>query len=115
MKTINFFFVVFILFNFLLIAQFDPDETCPELTEDEERSSEQVGGVFKPASNDQNQYFRILIVFSQFEDDTVEDSNWPLNELPIYADDLLAQNLSGSYPSGTLSDYGIKCRTTISI
>src|SRR5690606_17481183 len=50
-------------------------------------------------------FLRVLFVFAQFSDEVNQNTNWPLNQLPIFANDLIDQNLSLNYRQGTLSDY----------
>ena len=114
MKKLVFISLSFLLFSVSLIGQFNQNEYCPVLSEDNKkiasRSVEsllQVGGAYKPASNSQtqNEYFKVLIVFAQFSDDIIQSSVWPLNQRPTYANNIIDQTKSSSYRSGTLSDY----------
>lgn len=105
MGKIFFLSVLIFLFTPILIAEIDQFGSCPILSSDPEMSSSSVGGVYKPASNSQGQYFKVLIVFAQFSDDTVPNDNWPLNQLPVYSNNLIDQTPSTNYRAGTLSDY----------
>lgn len=54
------------------------------------------------------EYFRVLIVFVQFQGDTRINEDWPLNQLPVWADqanEFIASSPSSSYPELTVSDY----------
>lgn len=62
-------------------------------------------GRYKPAQTTNGEYFRILIVYAQFASDTQQDSEWPLNQLPNWANSIVSTNVSTSYPQQTLSDY----------
>ncbi len=64
-----------------------------------------VWGKYKPAQTESGEYFRILIVYAQFASDNLQDSVWPLNQLPSWANNIVATNVSSSYPEQTLSDY----------
>lgn len=65
----------------------------------------QVGGLYKPAVNAPGEYLRALIVFVQFDDDSVENSGWPRNELPIWNGDFIDSTPSSNYRDLTFSDY----------
>lgn len=118
MKKFLFTSLLMFLLNFSLSGQFDPDDRCPVLAEGSVRgtlrsgtigtmSLLQVGGTYKPASNSQtqNEYFKVLIVFAQFSDENIQSTVWPLNQRPVYANNLVDQTRSSSYRAGTLSDY----------
>ena len=58
--------------------------------------------------NGPGEYFRTLVVFVQFSGDTRTDDDWPLNNLPTWADqanEYIATSPSSSYPDMTVSDY----------
>ncbi len=62
-------------------------------------------GLYKPAQTANGEYFRVLIVYAQFASDTQTDTEWPLNQLPNWANSIVATNVSSNYPEQTLSDY----------
>ena len=64
-----------------------------------------VWGKYKPAQTASGEYFRILIVYAQFASDNLQDSEWPLNQIPSWANNIVAANVGSSYPEQTLSDY----------
>ncbi len=70
----------------------------------------QIGGLYKPAKNGINEYLKALVVFVQF-DGTTEDINnsaWKKDEMPNWANNIIAPNKSNNYPEFSLSDYWSK-------
>ncbi|MBN8704269.1 MAG: T9SS type A sorting domain-containing protein [Bacteroidetes bacterium] len=64
----------------------------------------QQRGKFKPAITGENQYFRILFVFAEFEGNTYSSPSWPLNSLPAWANDLI-DPIPDSYRPLTFSKF----------
>jgi hypothetical protein len=70
-------------------------------------SSSLVGGLYKPHRTDltggipslPNARLNILIVFVQFSNETIQSSEWPIGDTPVYKNDLLAlaKEASGNY------------------
>lgn len=71
MKSIIVLFLIIIIVQSNLQAQgfYIP---CDEPTMKDERFKATVGGVYKPSSNGPGEFFRALIVFVQFADDSSE-------------------------------------------
>ncbi|RJP59831.1 MAG: T9SS C-terminal target domain-containing protein [Ignavibacteriales bacterium] len=64
-----------------------------------------TSGQWKPAKTPVGSYFRVLIAFAQFESDTKADSSWPLNSLPLWANDFIDDTVKDNYTNQTISDY----------
>ncbi|RKY93547.1 MAG: hypothetical protein DRQ13_09310 [Ignavibacteriae bacterium] len=104
MRLVIFFLTVLLIFTTSINAQSEYEELiCPDLSNGEESSQE--GGRFKPSENDAGEYFRALIVFVQFQDDERTNTNWPLDELPNWADDFIDDEVLSTYTDSTFSDY----------
>ena len=102
-RTILFFFVIFISVLIQVFPQTAGEIVC-ETTETTAPGSTTYG-LYKPAQTPNGEYFRVLIVYAQFASDNTQDSVWPLNQLPNWANSIIATNVSSSYPEQTLSDY----------
>jgi len=105
MKTFSKFFLLFVLFSLYSFAQdlSVPCEMSANMPEGQTYAA--TGGRYKPSSNAPGQYFRILIVFAEFESDNSTIANWTKGSLPTWANDLIDQVPSSSYRSSTISDY----------
>lgn len=66
-----------------------------------------TGGTSKPASTKDGKPFHALVVFVTFEDDDKSEanSNWPINELPSCANELVDNDTSDGITPFTLTDY----------
>ncbi|MDR3625538.1 MAG: right-handed parallel beta-helix repeat-containing protein [Ignavibacteriaceae bacterium] len=104
MNKIYKFFFLFILFPFSLFAQ-DLSITCDMTAGIPSTPYATTGGRFKPSANAQGQYFRVLIVFAEFEGDNNVISNWQYKSKPDWANNIIDQTSSSSYRSNTISDY----------
>lgn len=62
-------------------------------------------GEWKPAKTPNDSYFRVLIAFAQFASDTEENSSWPLDSLPNWANDFIDDTVKANYTNQTISDY----------
>ncbi len=98
-------FLIFIFFSYFLFAQV-PVTKC-DMTANIPQGTvyATTGGMYKPSANAPGQYFRILIVFAQFESDITDISNWQKGSLPSWANNLIDQAPSSSYRNNTISDY----------
>ena len=98
-------FLIFIFFSSFLFAQV-PVTKC-DMTANIPQGTvyATTGGMYKPSANAPGQYFRILIVFAQFESDITDISNWQKGSLPSWANNLIDQAPSSSYRNNTISDY----------
>jgi M6 family metalloprotease-like protein len=66
-----------------------------------------TGGLYKPSTNGSGEYMKALVVFVQFNNTDVDVNNsiWPKDQLPTWANNLISSSPSGSYPDFTISDY----------
>lgn len=96
-----------ILFLSEIYSQTD-DFKCGLIDNSREQGLIQTGSLYKPVMNGPGEYFRVLVVFVQFSGDTRTDAGWPLNQLPVWANqanEFIASSPSSSYPDMTVSDY----------
>lgn len=103
MKKIS--LILVLVFYFLpnyILSQIDP---IPCETTTASGSAATSWGRYKPAQNSSGEYFRVLIAFAQFATDATQNSDWPLNQLPNWANSFIASTVSGSYANETISDY----------
>jgi hypothetical protein len=63
------------------------------------------GGLYKPAQNQAGEYYRILVGFIRFQNDSSVVNNWNLDSLPNWAYNLVDSVTSTNYHSYSLSDY----------
>jgi M6 family metalloprotease-like protein len=100
-------FLLFVIFFVFAVVQNFPQSinqiVCETTTVTEPGST--TYGLYKPAQTASGEYFRVLIVYAQFASDNLQDSEWPLNQLPGWANNIVSTNVSSSYPEQTLSDY----------
>lgn len=61
--------------------------------------------LYKPCRNGEGEYFKALVVFVQFENDERNNQNWPLDELPIWAEDFIDDEILTEYTDLSLSDF----------
>ncbi len=102
-RTVLLFATVFI-YTFVQVFPQTPEQiTCSTTTTTDPGSN--TWGLYKPAQTPNGEYFRVLIVYAQFASDNQQDNVWPLNQLPNWANSIIATNVSTSYPQQTLSDY----------
>lgn len=99
-RTISFLIATLFFFE-LNIAQLT-DIYCPDIATS---GRVQLGGQHKPASHAPGEYFRILIVFAEFANDTYNYSDWEYGELPDYSNILIADEVSASYQTMSMSEY----------
>ena len=100
-RTISFLIATLFFFIELNIAQLT-DIYCPDIATS---GRVQLGGQHKPASHAPGEYFRILIVFAEFANDTYNYSDWEYGELPDYSNILIADEVSASYQTMSMSEY----------
>ena len=94
-----------ILYSFETNSQQYDEAVCPILTINPKAPASQTGGKYKPASNLPGQYFRVLVVFVQFESDNRPNSSWNPGQLPTWADDFINSQTLSEYTDMTISDY----------
>lgn len=86
-------------------AQTDYPFNCPILSPEQGAPFSQTGGKYKPSSNLPGQYFRVLVVFVQFEGDNRPNDDWSPGQLPNWADDFINSQTLSEYTDMTISDY----------
>ncbi|MCH7515959.1 MAG: hypothetical protein IIB08_02310 [Bacteroidetes bacterium] len=94
---------VIILFFFVLLSNSFSQDNPPFICGFDGLSGS--GGLFKPSMNDPGEYIRSLIVFVQFDEDQTQNSSWPLNEMPTWANNYMDSSPSSSYSFRSLSDF----------
>jgi M6 family metalloprotease-like protein len=98
--------ILILLFSiFSVQASNPPEEFCTATVFENTTIQAQTGGLYKPSSNGQNEYMKVLVVFVQFQDDDRPDQTWPINQLPTWADDLIDSTPSTNYRELTISEY----------
>jgi hypothetical protein len=95
--------IVFFLASVHIYSQVPEPIACETTTGSGPEST--TYGRYKPAQTGSGEYFRILIAYAQFASDNTQDSNWPLNQLPTWKNDIIDTAVTGSYRDQTLSDY----------
>lgn len=91
------------IFNFIGYSQIENQIVCE--TEATIDPGSTTWGLYKPAQTNNNEYFRVLFAFAQFASDNVANSEWPVNQLPNWKNDLIDSTLSTVYRDETLSDF----------
>lgn len=106
MKNILSFLAIGIIFVSNIFASNTEDPVCTG-TVSVNGITAQSGGLYKPSSNGANEYFKALIVFVQFDNTTKDPNNtsWEIDEMPVWANDIIDSSPSSSYSEFTLSDY----------
>lgn len=106
MKIFAFLLMFFvILFSGSIYSQYYDDECPLPSTVNFRAASSQTGGLYKPSSNLPGQYFRVLVVFVQFQGDNRPNSNWNPNQLPDWADEFIDPQTASEYTDMTISDF----------
>lgn len=105
MKQILLSFLISIIFLSESIKAQLPDIVCKEPLVNKFAIEAQTGGKYKPSNNAPGQYYRILIVFAQFSNDTNYYSDWNYGQLPFYHNQIVDSIVSSTYRAFTLSDY----------
>lgn len=103
----NYLIIFLYIFLFQQVSgQYFEKHIC-ELPSDSVSISSTNQGLFKPAKTGPGEYFRVLIAFAQFNSDVQEDptGTWPLDTLPVWANDFIHDSAIPTYEQNTLSDY----------
>jgi len=98
--------ILYIIIFQQVFGQFFDNSLC-ETAGDSFSISSTRQGIFKPGKTGPGEYFRVLIAFAQFKSDVQEDPSgiWPLDTLPVWADNFIHDTVLPDYDQNTLSDY----------
>ncbi len=83
-------FVFSLLFTILVYSQSGDEINCYTDFEIDQNEPQASGySLYKPCRNDSGQYFKALVVFVQFENASNQNTDWPIDSLPNWADDFI--------------------------
>ncbi len=99
-------FIGLLFINFTILASNTEENQCAGNIPQSSIQA-QIGGLYKPSSNGVNEYMKVLVVFVQFDstDVNVNNTTWPKDQMPTWANSLISSSPSSSYPDMTISDY----------
>lgn len=114
-KFLHIYIFIILIFNSDLFAQ----NECGTSDTTDNPDYNYIGGHLKPQRTDRDNgnasqsdaKFHMLFVFIQFTDETVQSSEWPIGDTPVYKSRFLVENKNGSgdfwnrYKDSSLSDY----------